>query len=527
MDTETTGLRAQSAAPPGEKSGTGALPSTHTSPRQSGIAITADGGGVSAKGLAYAKSRGISPKTLDLLGVRSGIAGFADGRREALFWPYYRDGEIINWKATAIEGGKAFTGMPGGKMCLHHQDDLAQDCIIVEGEWDMAALIEAGVPLSEVTTVPNGANGTGSGYGFIQDSGWMPDEVVLATDSDEVGLILRKALAQIFGPAHCWFVDFPDGCKDANDMLLTDGPEALLDLVTNGALPWPVDGLYTLSQLPEPAPIKTWDCGFPEWESKVALAAGHLSVVSGLPGHGKTQLWAQIWQQVAHKHDIKIAMASFETRGKPHHRRTLRSLLCRCSEKDMSPQQKANADAWIEEHYLWMEHPQSQPTLEWLLDTAEVAVVRHGAKVVQLDPWNRLEGQRDARESETDYIGRCLTNVYRFAQDLACHVQILAHPAKMDSRRRDVAPTLEDISGSAHWNNRIDQGFIVHREQMFDGDTGQRNTEATLYHRKARFEELGYPCKLDLRFNPMTSRYDSIDFETKLERDWHDSNSRG
>jgi hypothetical protein len=46
----------------------------------------------------------------------------------------------------------------------------------------------------------------------------------------------------------------------------------------------------------------------------------------------------------------------------------------------------------------------------------------------------------------------------------------------------------------------VDQGFVVHRPKMFDGK--ERLTKAELHHRKARFEELGYPCVLDLDFKP-------------------------
>jgi twinkle protein len=513
MASETTALPARNAPQGERKSKTDVSASRSTQTGQSGIAGTADGAGVSAAGIVYARSRGIRLETLLKLGVKSGTAAFADGKREALFWPYVLAGEVVNWKATSIEG-KAFTGMPGGQMSLHHQDDLGENVIIVEGEWDMAALVQAGVPIEGVTTVPNGA---GSGCGYLQDCDWWPKHVTLATDADEPGLALRKALAHIFGPAVCSFVDWPEGCKDANDMLRSDGPEAVFDLVMNGTFPWPVEGLYRLNELPEPQPMVTWNPGFPEWEGKVMLSPGCLSVVTGFPGHGKTQMWAQLWQQVAFQYDINICMASFETRAKPHHRRTLRSLLNRCSEKDMNENQKRNADQWINEHYLWLQKPDQMPTLDWLLDAAEVAVVRHGAKVLQIDPWNRLEHQRDSRQSETDFIGHCLTRLYTFAQDLDCHVQVLAHPAKRDGKRRDLPPTLEDISGSSHWNNRPDQGFVVHREKLFN--QGVRQTEATLLHLKARFDDLGYPCSLDLRFDPLTSRYDSIDFETKLERD--------
>jgi len=36
---------------------------------------------------------------------------------------------------------------------------------------------------------------------------------------------------------------------------------------------------------------------------------------------------------------------------------------------------------------------------------------------------------------------------------------------------------------------------------MFDDKTGMRQTAAQLYHRKARFPELGYPCGLGMELD--------------------------
>jgi twinkle protein len=181
----------------------------------------------------------------------------------------------------------------------------------------------------------------------------------------------------------------------------------------------------------------------------------------------------------------------------------------------MSDQQRRAADAWISAHYLFLQHPDQRPSLEWLTDTAEVAVVRHGARIVQIDPWNRLEAARGSGETETDYIGRCLRTLHAFASDLGCHVQILVHPSKMGQERRNAPPFLEDISGSKHWDNMPDQGFVVHRPKTFDA--GVRQTSAEFYCRKARFEELGYPCKLGLNFDLAKGRYVSTDYDVGYE----------
>ncbi|MDD1522423.1 hypothetical protein [Bradyrhizobium ottawaense] len=125
---------------------------------------------------------------------------------------------------------------------------------------------------------------------------------------------------------------------------------------------------------------------------------------------------------------------------------------------------------------------------------------------LQIDPWNRLEASREPRESETDYIGRCLRELYNFAVDLDCHVQILAHPAKAgDGYRRSDPPELEHIHGSKHWDNMVDQGFVVHRRRLFN-DKGEREFYTELHHKKSRFEELGYATKFGLEFQSDTER---------------------
>jgi twinkle protein len=235
-----------------------------------------------------------------------------------------------------------------------------------------------------------------------------------------------------------------------------------------------------------------------------------LSVVTGHPGHGKTTLFMQIWYQVCKRYGLSAAVASFETRAKPHHRRTLRQLHAGKLEPAMTEQEIRAADAWIQDHFLWILHPEQRPSLEWFLEMAEVAVVRHGARIIQVDPWNRLEAARCPGESETEYIGRCLRTLHTFAHDLNCHVQVLAHPSKMDATRKGKAPELEDISGSKNWDNMVDQGFVVHRPKFID-ENG-RNTEAEFYQRKSRFEELGYPCKLKMTFDLQSGQYHSADY---------------
>lgn len=478
--------------------------------------------GLNMTGVRFANQRKISMQTLARLNVECVTEFFPELKKpcDALkFW--YAGG----WKARAVPD-KAFVAVKGFKPSFWNLEAVlrgsSKTVYITEGELDACALVEAGIPHDQVLSVPNGAVERAGevdkeirGYAYVGEalaSGLAKvKKFVWCGDMDGPGRSLRSDMAKMLGMARFWFVEWPEGCKDANDVLKHEGGEFLREMVTEGCLQWPIDGLFKLSELPEPPALTLWRPGFPEWESKIMLAPRTMSVVTGHPGHGKTQLWTQIWFNVARAYCIPVAVASFETRAKPHIQRYLRTLLSGKLEKNMDEEEKRKADAFIEDRYLFMVHPEGRPSLKWFLDLAEVAVIRHGARIIQVDPWNRLEAARGRDQSETEYIGMCLREIHSFAHDMNCHVQILAHPAKMDGGRRGQAPGLEDISGSKNWENMVDQGFVVYRPKMFDGTT--RLTGAELHHRKARFDELGYPCVLDLNFKPEIGKYVSTDFK--------------
>lgn len=521
---------APSAAQPVRSGEILAYPSTLTREGLGGTAGTAAGTvepfstpRLSEAVVAWAQSaRQISRGTLERLGVGSGTVFFPDAgaRHEAIVFRY-ADG----WKGRSIAGKHHVSGK-GFKLSFWNLEAVIRAnpkrVYITEGEFDALALVEAGISPTQVLSVPNGAKLTTAedpadrrGYDYVRDALKAglnrAQEIVWCGDSDEPGRVLREDMARMFGAAKFNFVEWPEGTKDANDYLRTDGPEILKEIAELGSLPWPVAGLYRMAELPEPAPMVLWHPGFPEWEKKVMLAPRTMSVVTGHPGHGKTAMWAQIWFQIVRAYAVPMCVATFETRPKPHYRRRLRSLFIGKLEKDMNDDEIRRADAWINERYLFLVHPDQRPTLSWFLEMAEVAVIRHGARIIQVDPWNRMEAERPPGESETEYIGRCLREIHSFAHDMNCHVQILAHPAKMDSKRRGEAPGLEDISGSKNWENMVDQGFVVHRPTVFDGS--ERQTNAQLIHRKARFDELGYPCALEMDYSLKNDCYRSTDYD--------------
>ena len=56
----------------------------------------------------------------------------------------------------------------------------------------------------------------------------------------------------------------------------------------------------------------------------------------------------------------------------------------------------------------------------------------------------------------------CILQIKRFAQTHSVHVWLVAHPKQLQQWKGE-APGLYDISGSAHFNNKADNGLVVHR----------------------------------------------------------------
>ena len=460
----------------------------------------------------YAKKRGISLGILERFGVKGATPFFGElGRKElAIAFPYEDvDGKPVGAKARCLSE-KAFTQREGSEAILWNLPAIVRQetVYICEGEFDAMSLAEAGIDPDQVTTVPNASTAARAVDDALGKGLDACKKFILCGDNDEAGLSARKVIVQALGPARCWFVDWPHGIKDANEFLTTAGPEGLLAHLET-AQPWPVRGLYSLDELPEPPPLEPWDV-FPEWESKLKLAAGTLVTVIGHPGHGKSHLMLQSVYQIAARYGIKSCVASMETQPKPHARRLLRSFRHKRLEKDMTPEQIDESDDFIREHFKWIQHPEHKPTIEFMLEMAEVAVIRHGVKIIMVDPWNKLESHT-GDDIDTRYIGRALDSMYDFAHDFnVCWINIV-HPTKLGTRAGQ-APLLEDAAGSKHWDNRSDQGIVVHGDDgLYEGD--QPVYERSVYVRKARYPDIGRPCKLSMRMDPKNFNYVSTDYE--------------
>lgn len=423
----------------------------------------------------WISARGIDAGLAEKLGLRTEMR---DGKNW-LVVPYVEAGEAINhkWRLTSEKDHRMDTGAP---LALWNADCLKDPqvrngqapVVITEGEWDAIAAIQAGVPF--VVSVPNGAPSTVTAdLDNAKRYDWVDrhaadlagvKEFIIASDGDTAGYNLRADLVALLGADRCRFVEYPAACKDLNEVLLDHGEEGVWRCI-HTAKPFPVQGLYGLDDFPERGEVRSYPVGVQPIDELIRIVPGTLTVVTGYANMGKSTLMNAIIANAMFNH-FPVCVASFETDVKPILRDGLLQSLLGCDRNDIrSHPNLPHATQCLRERLLIISQTVDEDMemdLAKFLELCRVAVVRHGVKMIVLDPWNELEHKRARDETETDYIGRAIRAIKRFAKQNDVAFWVVAHPTKPHEGHKKV-PGLYDISGSANWANKADYGLTYHR----------------------------------------------------------------
>lgn len=173
------------------------------------------------------------------------------------------------------------------------------------------------------------------------------------------------------------------------------------------------------------------------------------------------------------------------------------------------------ADAIIDERLVMIMQSvdeEDEMDIDHLLDLAAGAVIRDGIRLLFIDPWNEIEHKRRKDENESEYVGRAIRAVKRFARDYEVAAWIVAHPAKPDPTRKLSAPGLSSISGSANFANKADYGMVSHRPNKGTPNDNTVSIEVT----KVRMGLPGKEGALVLAYDWRSSSYGPVEIEAGM-----------
>lgn len=477
-----------------------------------------------------------SPNILDALDARgldievAERLGFDSIRRDGTDWlviPCYRDGRIWRRKYRTLTGEKRFS-QDGGAPIPWNEDILKDESlkghalIVTEGELDALAAIQCG--FQRTISVPDGAPAEVSKEPFsAKRYEWLSalqgslsrenvPEIILATDGDGPGAALQQDLSVMLGRFRCKFLTYPkdrngERLKDLNDVLKVYGPKGVVETIGRAAY-IQSDGVYRMAELPELPPSVSYGAGFGLLDENYRVRLGDLAVVTGIPSHGKTAWVTDFVNRLVTRHGFRVVWASFEQETQRDHRRALRTWFRKRPGEHLLEAEPTipAADEWIERHHRFIVAPENDDvTLEWIIEKFEQAVVQHDCQIAVLDPWNEMDHMRERDETETEYVGRAIKRLKRFAKAFGVHLIVVAHPTKLprDESGKTRMPNLYDIAGSSHFNNKADVGVVVHRETESD---------TIIKVAKSRYHgEIGVPGAVKMQFSREELRYVEIE----------------
>lgn len=251
-----------------------------------------------------------------------------------------------------------------------------------------------------------------------------------------------------------------------------------------------------------------WSTGWPRLDRIWRPAPGTLTVVTGVPGAGKSTMLDPVALSQVHQ-GRRIAVWSPEQAPVEDHLRGLLWAWHGRDPADMDPTVVAETLTGWDGKVTLLDPDDT--TLPSVLARAEGIKATSGLDVLLIDPWNKLAHAQGDRRQDL-YLQEQLGRLTRFARSSGVAVWVVAHPTKLQRMPgTDTCwqpPTIYDISGGAEWANQADVVVTVWRDAM--GERSPR-AEVMVLVGKVRRAQWGRTGKCMLRFDEGTRAYAEID----------------
>ena len=428
---------------------------------------------VSDKVIEWFKTRGISQQTLFDLRIDEGPEYMPQtGKTENVIkFNYFMGDQLINIKYR--DGRKNFKLYKGAEKVFYNINSIIgyEYCVIVEGEMDVLALHEAGIP--NAISVPNGATLNTNNLEYLDaciDYFEDKDKIILACDSDEAGQALQTELVRRLGSEVCYLASFDD-CKDANEYLQKYGKEELSKRIS-GARPVPLENVTTFRDIEDEVTdfVRNgfkpgFQIGLQNFDEIFSTYTGQFITVTGIPSSGKSDFVDQMVVGYNNNYGWKTAFASPENQPTYLHAHKL----MRKTWQGMPTKEDIGGDRWnqIADHcnsnYFHID--MERYTLESVLRKGAELVKRKGIKCLVIDPFNKVRDVDAKTEDVNRYTMEYLSKIEIFAKKYDVLVFIVAHPTKMYKNQNGVIdePTMYSIKGGGEWYDASYHGILVHR----------------------------------------------------------------
>jgi hypothetical protein len=203
------------------------------------------------------------------------------------------------------------------------------------------------------------------------------------------------------------------------------------------------------------------------------------TLITGIPGAGKTTWLDNLCLNMAKNYNWKIAMFSAE--NIPHERHAI------ALSKLLGIGGDGNLD-FIGDHFAFLSPNEDNLTIDKVLSMCDTLMATWKFDALVIDPWNELDHMKRGNISETEHVSASLSKLRRYARMKNIHSWMVAHPTKLhklEGTNTYPVPTPYDVSGSAHFRNKSDNCLSLW------WDYEKKDMATQIHVQKIRFRECG------------------------------------
>lgn len=473
----------------------------------------------------YFKSRGISEKTMKVVGITEEKERFGGDkqRRGCIGFNFLLNGEVINTKYRTRD--KQFKLISGAELIPYNLDSIHPStfkdgeekyALFTEGEVDCMTWVECGY--EHAVSAPNGANANMEYLDDYIDEYFEPlDVVYISVDNDRKGMEFRYELLRRFGSARCRIIDYPEPCKDINEVLVTYGKNAVIECFKSYTEIKP-DGVMELRDIETDLDYLFQNgfqpgvkIGMPNVDRLLSFRIGMLVIVTGVPTSGKTYLLNFILSKLNIIHNWKIAFFSPEFYPVSDHvgqmMETLGGLKFHSSNYDSRTYETMKE--YVNNNLFWIDPDDTD--INSVMERAIYLIKKKGIKALVIDPFNSLTDKNYKGGRKDEYISDFLQMLRAFARKYGIAVFLVMHPTKMSKLDTGLYPVcdLYNCKGASEVYDKADIGLSMWRNEYED--------YCELYIVKMKFRSMGSKGHVSMKFNLNNGRYVELGFDAAEE----------
>lgn len=465
--------------------------------------------------IEYFEGRGISESTMKAVGITEDKERFGgeSQRRGCIGFNYLLNGEVVNTKyRTRDKHFKLISGaelIPYNLDSIHsskYNEDEEKYVLFTEGEVDTMTWVECG--FKHAVSAPNGANPNMEYLDDYIDEYFEPlDVIYISVDNDRKGMEFRYELLRRFGTAKCRIIEYPEPCKDINEVLTTYGRDAVKGCFTNYTEIKP-EGVMELRDIETNLDFLFHNgfqpgvkIGMPTVDQYLSFRIGMLVIVTGVPTSGKTFLLNFVLARLNIIHDWKIAFFSPEFYPVSDHVGQMMETLGgkKFYSGNYNPNEYERMKDYVNNNLFWIDPDDTD--INSVMDRAVYLIKKKGIKALVIDPFNSLTDKTYKGGRKDEYISDFLQMLRAFARKYGIAVFLVMHPTKMVKLESGLYPVcdLYNCKGASEVYDKADIGLSMWRNEFED--------YCELHIVKMKFRSMGSKGHVSMKFNINNGRY--------------------